>query len=74
MENGRELLRHSIGRVAKQGRLLSLSEAHAMVCETNHDDFTYAHDPVVDVVMTRCVFNYIIGREQSYHEFLRKVN
>jgi|UniRef100_A0A2S2PVQ3 hypothetical protein len=48
-----------IGRFDKNGRMLSLSEAHSMVCAVRHD-ITYLHDPVVDVLYTKCVFNHLI--------------
>lgn len=49
----------SIGRFNKNGRMLNLSETHAAVCDKNHI-ISYCHDPVTDVILSKCIFNYII--------------
>lgn len=48
-----------IGHVEKRGSMLSLLEAHDQICKTKHD-ITYCHDPIADVILTRCLFNIII--------------
>lgn len=52
-----------IGHFNKKGRLLSLSEAHSMICKTNHIS-TYLHDPVTDVRLTKCLYHFLNDRTQ----------
>jgi hypothetical protein len=42
-----------IGHYKKNGRSLSLQEAHNLVCKLKHEE----HDPCTDVIWTRCIFN-----------------
>lgn len=48
-----------IGYYQKNGRMLNLMETHDLICKINHD-ITHSHDPVADVIITKCLFNYII--------------
>lgn len=48
-----------IGYHEKTGRMLNLIETHNLICKINHD-ITHSHDPVADVIITKCIFNYII--------------
>jgi hypothetical protein len=50
-----------IGYVNKNGRILSLKEMHGLICKEEHE-ITYCHDPVTDVILTKCIFNYIINK------------
>lgn len=43
-----------------RGGTLNVHQCHSIVCTTDHNDITFAHDPVTDVIYTRCIFNYII--------------
>lgn len=71
--SNRELIcSHNIGHVVKNGRMLSLSETHSVVCNTNHT-ITYTHDPVTDVLYTKCIYNYLIRLEGGYTNIFKKV-
>lgn len=59
-----------IGNFRKNGRMLSLSEAHSVCCRAVHR-ITYVHDPVVDVLYTKCVFNYLL-KQEGYGKTLRR--
>ncbi len=48
-----------IGYQEKNGRMLNLMETHDLICKTNHN-ITHSHDPIADVIITKCLFNYII--------------
>lgn len=50
-----------VGYQEKNGRMLNLMETHDLVCKTNHN-ITHSHDPVADVIITKCIFNYIIKK------------
>lgn len=45
----------------KVGRLLSLKEAHSILCFQKHN-ITYVHDPLTDVRYTKCIFDKIIKK------------
>lgn len=62
---------HNIGYVVKNGRMLSLSETHSVVCNINHINKNL-HDPVTDVLYTKCIFNYLI-RLEGYTNIVNKV-
>jgi len=49
----------NIGYYKKNGRILNLEEAHGIICNQPHD-ITYCHDPITDVILTRCIFKYIL--------------
>ncbi|VVC26952.1 Hypothetical protein CINCED_3A018565 [Cinara cedri] len=55
---GRLIFSRSIGK-RENGRRLSLSETNDLVCPIQHN-ITYFHDPVIDIVLTKCLFNYIV--------------
>lgn len=55
----------SIGRFNKNGRMLNLSETHGAICNKDHI-ISYCHDPVTDVILSKCIFNYIILKFPSY--------
>lgn len=50
-----------IGEYNKKGRMLNLLEAHGLMCDMDHR-ITHCHDPVADVILTKCIFNVIINR------------
>lgn len=52
-----------LGHFNKKGRLLSLSEAHSMICKTDHNS-TYLHDPVTDVRLTKCLYHFLNNKTQ----------
>jgi len=41
--------------------MLNLLETHVLVCDIDHR-IMHRHDPVADVVLTKCIFNYIVSR------------
>jgi hypothetical protein len=49
-----------IGYLNKNGRILSLKEMYNLICKIKH--ITYCHDPVTDVILTKCIFNYIVKK------------
>lgn len=62
-EGKRVIFTTFIGVVNKpNGGTLNLRECHSLVCQAVHNDITYCHDPVTDVIYTRCIFNYILGK------------
>lgn len=56
--NNKTLLQKYIGKIRKIGRLTNLEETHNIICKENHNK-TYLHDPVLDVNLTKCIFNYL---------------
>lgn len=70
--NNELICSHHIGRVIKNGRMLSLEEAHTCInCNVEHDTDT-VHDPVVDVSYTKCIFNYLL-RLEGYNRIFMKI-
>jgi hypothetical protein len=59
--NNKLLYSESIGYVLKNGRMLNLKETHDILCEKKHE-VTYYHDPVTDIIYTKCIFNYLIKK------------
>ena len=49
------------GELNKNGRMLGLSEAHDLACDINHK-ITHCHDPIADVILTKCLFNHIVAK------------
>jgi hypothetical protein len=60
MNNNRELFSIYIGRLNKEGRMLNLTETHSLICKADHRNVTHSHDPLTDVIYTRCIFNHLI--------------
>lgn len=58
-----------LGTVYKTGRMLSLSETHNLICNTTHENIDYLHDPVTDVILTRCIFNFLT-KQLSYETLI----
>lgn len=58
--NNKLLYSEIIGYVEKNCRILNLRETHELICNKEHK-VSHCHDPVTDVVYTRCIFNYIIN-------------
>jgi len=50
---------NKIGHHQKNGRMLNLMETHDLICRIDHN-VTHCHDPIADVILTKCMFNYII--------------
>jgi len=50
-----------IGKFNKNGRALSLSEAHSITCGREHLD-TEPHNPKTDVIHTECLFQHLQKR------------
>lgn len=63
---------HKIANIDKNGRQLSLEETHSSICNIQHEIMTYVHDPAVDVLYTKCIFDYII-KLKGYKNILIKV-
>lgn len=59
--NKRVLFSIEIGHLEKNGRMLNLMETHNLICKTKHD-ITVCHDPVTDVILTKCIFNFIMQK------------
>jgi hypothetical protein len=59
--NNRLSYNETIGYVRKNCRILNLKETHDLVCNKEHD-ITHCHDPVTDVIYTKCIFNYKISK------------
>lgn len=59
-----------LGFVDKNGRLLNLAETHNLLCRNKHG--SNSHDPVHDVIQTRCIFNFIVER-MGYTELINKL-
>lgn len=62
---------HKIANIEKNGRQLSLEETHSSICNIQHQIMTYVHDPAVDVLYTKCIFNYILKLE-GYNNIIFK--
>ncbi|XP_060860377.1 uncharacterized protein LOC132937636 [Metopolophium dirhodum] len=56
-----------IGKINKNGKMLNLLEAHGLVCNTNHH-ITHCHDPIADVILTKCVFDYVVAKIRQMGE------
>ena len=50
-----------LGELNKNGRMLGLLEAHDLACNIDHK-ITHCHDPIADVILTKCLFNYIVSK------------
>lgn len=72
MVTGQTVVIYKLGTVLKLGRLLSLVETHNILCDITHDDITYAHDPVTDVIFSRCIFNFLASK-YSYKTLLEMI-
>jgi len=48
-----------IGHHPKNGIMLNLVETHDLICKINHNT-THGRDPIADVIITKCLFNFII--------------
>jgi len=46
--------------IKKNGRTLNLLECHTLICGQIHEGVVDCHDPVTDVILTKCIFNYIM--------------
>ncbi|XP_022163082.1 uncharacterized protein LOC111028659 [Myzus persicae] len=62
VESKEQLYSGYIGTVTKNGRMLNLLETHELVCNINHN-ITHCHDPVADIILTKCIFNYVFGKK-----------
>lgn len=60
---------NNLGYFKKNGRLLSLTETHNIIC--NSCNTQYVHHPENDVRLTKCIFNYIISKNSSVNDFLK---
>lgn len=57
---GKEVIFNTeIGYQKKEGRMLNLKETHDLICKEKHT-ITHCHDPVTDVILTKCIFKYIV--------------
>lgn len=62
-----------LGEVNRRGSQLNLREAHDLVCTKDHSFLTYCHDPNNDVILTKCIFNYITQR-LGFNNLVRLIN
>lgn len=61
LKNKEVIFRTPLGIVDKRGNQLNLGEAHGIICSNpDRHKITYLHDPDVDVLLTRCIFKYIV--------------
>lgn len=61
LKNKDVIFRTPLGMVEKRGNQLNLGEAHGIICSNpDQHNITYLHDPDVDVLLTRCIFKYIV--------------
>jgi len=58
--NNRLLLSHCLGYVKKNGRYLSLTETHQLICKNKIHSSLIANNPVNDVILTSCIFKYLL--------------
>lgn len=73
--NGELICSLYVGTYVKNGRMLSLSETHSLVCSIDNHSRTNVHDPVVDVLFTKCIFNYLItsqGYSYIFYQALKE--
>jgi len=61
---------HNIGYYQKNGRLLLLSEAHNLICNSCY--VQYVHHPENDVILRTCLYNYIITKNSCVNYLLKK--
>jgi len=68
-------LSDDVATINKNGRMLNLLETHVLLllflllllllllllCDLDHR-IMHCHDPVADVILTKCIFNYIVSR------------
>lgn len=60
---------HKLETVRKIGLLLSLSDTHKLLCSMSHANVTYLHDPATNVVLTKCVLNFL-ALQYSYRTLI----
>lgn len=61
LKNKYVIFRTPLGKIFKRGNQLNLEETHRIICsDPNRHRITYLHDPNVDVLLTRCIFKYIV--------------
>lgn len=70
MRNNVIIHSEDLGFVDKNGRMLNLAETHDLLCRNKHGP--NSHDPVHDVIQTRCIFNFIVER-MGYTELINKL-
>lgn len=52
---------YSLGAYNKRGESsLNLNECHSLLCRSEHEGIVKCHDPVTNVIYTRCIFDFII--------------
>jgi len=64
LETKQLLYEVEVGAYDKPGRLLNIEEAHKLICVKKHN-LTNAHDPRTNVILTKCVFDFIV-RQYGY--------
>ncbi|XP_022166854.1 uncharacterized protein LOC111031288 [Myzus persicae] len=60
LENKEQLYSGYIGTINRNGRMLNLLETYGLVCNIDHN-ITHCHDPVADIILTKCIFNYVVN-------------
>lgn len=61
-EKNKIILQDRIGTLDFKGRSLNLTDAHDHLCWEDHD-CTEMHDPITDVMYTKCIFNRLMNFE-----------
>lgn len=49
-----------LGEFEKMGKLLNLNEIHERICENHEHSNLQYRDLVCDVVVSKCIFNFLI--------------
>lgn len=60
MDTGNVIKRVSLGDAVKGGDQLNLAEAHSLLCSNDHG-VNRMHDPKNDVIVTQCIFNFLLN-------------
>jgi len=61
LDTNQILFEVNIGTYDKNGRLLNHEETHSLICSRKHK-ITHAHDPSTDVILTKCIFDFVIRK------------
>lgn len=72
METEKTIYKSFIEEVIKSrnSRQFNLEETYNLMCNTEHE-VSYAHDPVTNVIYTKCIFNILLN-VVGPHNLIRK--
>lgn len=63
--NNNIIVSYCLGYVKKNGRYLSLTETHQLICKNKIHTSLIVHNPVNDVILTSCIFQYLLKSTQT---------